>query len=393
VKLLDFGIARSMHAPRLTSIGEIFGTPQYMAPERISSIDAGPSADLYSLGVICFEMLAGCLPYEADDPATYFARHMTAPVPSLASIGVRVPSLLDALVKSLMAKKPVERPVDAHRVLADLTRAASEAGVAIPSDPVEAPPSSWQAPKTLPPVGIEQWVRRTVVFEQMLQRAYRSKPPAEASSRLARIRESVGEIASLRSRGVEAQNELEALEAQEREGRQRLGFAVDALGVDLSRAREEARAARALADASAARIKAHTARMRELQREIGFWEGRSAFVEPYRELAAAYRAAADEVEAWMVHRDEDVQERAVAEQADLVVADLEYQIHELRAGLVRLEQTMARQREQIEARLADLGRRADEMEGELLRLATELCEPIRKNPAVASLFRELEESR
>ena len=59
VKLLDFGIARSMQDARLTGAGEVFGTPQYMAPERITSIDAGPAADLYALGVMLYEMLAG----------------------------------------------------------------------------------------------------------------------------------------------------------------------------------------------------------------------------------------------------------------------------------------------------------------------------------------------
>ena len=48
VKILDFGIARSLHDQRLTSAGQIFGTPQYMAPERVGSIDAGPAADLYA---------------------------------------------------------------------------------------------------------------------------------------------------------------------------------------------------------------------------------------------------------------------------------------------------------------------------------------------------------
>src|SRR5262249_2837337 len=52
VKLLDFGIARCAHDARLTNLGEVFGTPQYMAPERGNSIDAGPAADLYALGII-----------------------------------------------------------------------------------------------------------------------------------------------------------------------------------------------------------------------------------------------------------------------------------------------------------------------------------------------------
>src|SRR5262245_36964459 len=76
VKLLDFGIARSMQDIRLTGSGEVFGTPQYMAPERITSTEAGPAADVYALGVMAFEMLTGRLPFQANDVATFFIQHM-----------------------------------------------------------------------------------------------------------------------------------------------------------------------------------------------------------------------------------------------------------------------------------------------------------------------------
>src|SRR5271154_4461375 len=59
VKLLDFGISRSRSDSRLTGAGELFGTPHYMAPERISAGEAGPSVDLYAIGVIFYEMLTG----------------------------------------------------------------------------------------------------------------------------------------------------------------------------------------------------------------------------------------------------------------------------------------------------------------------------------------------
>ena len=62
VKLLDFGIARSRHDSRLTGQGELFGTPQYMAPERIANNESGPSVDLYALGVVFFR--------DADGPSS-----------------------------------------------------------------------------------------------------------------------------------------------------------------------------------------------------------------------------------------------------------------------------------------------------------------------------------
>src|ERR1041384_619922 len=98
VKLLDFGIARSMQDVRLTGAGEVFGTPQYMAPERITSIDAGPAADLYALGVMLFEMLSGQLPFDAPDIAAFFLKHLKEPPPSLRSRDPSVPEELDRLV-------------------------------------------------------------------------------------------------------------------------------------------------------------------------------------------------------------------------------------------------------------------------------------------------------
>src|SRR5262249_12419467 len=76
VKLLDFGSARSRGDSRLTNAGELFGTPQYIAPERITSGDTGPSVDLYAMGVIFFEVSTGKLPFEASDPPTFLVKHM-----------------------------------------------------------------------------------------------------------------------------------------------------------------------------------------------------------------------------------------------------------------------------------------------------------------------------
>ena len=94
VVLLDFGIARSNQDTRLTGSGEVFGTPQYMAPERITSIDAGPAADLYAVGVIMFEMLTGRLPFEANDVASFFIKHMKEDPPAPRSIDPSISRVL-----------------------------------------------------------------------------------------------------------------------------------------------------------------------------------------------------------------------------------------------------------------------------------------------------------
>ncbi len=390
-KLLDFGIARSMHDARLTNAGDVFGTPQYMAPERISSIDAGPSADLYSFGVMLFEMLAGKLPFEADDVATFFARHMKEKPPTLADIGISVPKQLDNLIASLMAKTEDKRPVDAHAVCKEIADISSKARIPIPPElPTEH--AFEPEPKTFPPASIDRWARRTLIFEQMLTKAYGTNASKEIRDLLSTIQRRVREIGLLRADAVKAQRKLSILEAKSREGRQRFGNAVEGLGLDASRAREEARTAREQAEEQAAKTALLRKRAQELHPEIILWEGRCAFEEPYPQLAEAYRKAASAVDQWFAARQRDLDAAKRARELDSVVSDLEYQINELRAGLQRLETSSEQERETIEKNSTELGQRADAMEQELLGLATRFCEPMRDNPAVAGLFRQLEDN-
>ena len=111
VKVLDFGIAKvhldegSGHRP-LTQIGTIFGTPQYMSPEQGQGRTVDARSDLYALGVLLYEMLAGKLPFDADDLVVLITRHVTEPPPPLPA---EIPAPVRALVAELLAKKPEER--------------------------------------------------------------------------------------------------------------------------------------------------------------------------------------------------------------------------------------------------------------------------------------------
>jgi serine/threonine-protein kinase len=390
VKLLDFGIARSMHDARLTSAGEVFGTPQYMAPERITSIDAGPSADLYALGVIFFEMLSGRLPFHANDVASFFIMHMKEPAPSLKSVGIEVPDALDELILSLMAKTPEQRPVDAHRVHSDLVACCVALGLEVPSDLTTDDTASIRAPRTLPPIALDRWAERTSIFEQMLAKAYGETAPSEAKSLLERVRSMVHKVSQLRNESVKEQRRVADIEARGREGRQRFGFAMDALGIDASKARDEARQAHALVEQSVARNREHQTRLMELHAALLSWEGRCAFHQPYRQMAEAYRAAADEIDAWFDEKVEETKCNQYAEGCDGIVSDLDFQIRELRAGLARLEQAIEGERDESEKKVTQLGAQADEAEQTLLALATEFCNPLRNKPELAPLFRELE---
>ncbi|MBI5963596.1 MAG: protein kinase [Chloroflexi bacterium] len=137
VKLMDFGLARSTNAPRVTASGVIVGTISYIAPELIESGEASAQSDLYALGVMMFEMLTGSQPYKGTELIQLIFQHMNAPIPSPREVRLDIPAALDALVMKMMSKKPEDRPASAFNVeltLASLQSDQARSTEAIPTD-------------------------------------------------------------------------------------------------------------------------------------------------------------------------------------------------------------------------------------------------------------------
>lgn len=115
VKVLDFGVAKVLGVgegdePELTQLGRIIGTPRYMSPEQISGSKLDGRADLYSLGVLLYEMLAGEVPFADPSLATMLLLHLKEAPPSFRQIGVPdVPPALEAVVMRALAKQPDDR--------------------------------------------------------------------------------------------------------------------------------------------------------------------------------------------------------------------------------------------------------------------------------------------
>ncbi len=127
VKVLDFGLAKLVDESvetQLTQSGFIVGTPQYMAPEQADGSHIDHRADLYSLGVVLFELLSGRPPFEGENMAKLLRSIISDPVPPLPS---SLPPGLRALVESMLAKEPAARPADATKVLHSLEQAVAEA--------------------------------------------------------------------------------------------------------------------------------------------------------------------------------------------------------------------------------------------------------------------------
>ena len=137
VKVLDFGIAKVKSEPSgvdalETQAGTVFGTPRYMSPEQAQGKELDARSDLYTLGVLLYQMLVGRAPFVDDDAVVVMARHIkSTPVPPVeaapeAGIGVA----LSALVMRALAKDPADRPSSAAQFLAELDHALAERAIA-----------------------------------------------------------------------------------------------------------------------------------------------------------------------------------------------------------------------------------------------------------------------
>jgi serine/threonine-protein kinase len=129
LKITDFGIARGGGAT-VTQTGQVMGTAQYVSPEQATGRKITPASDLYSLGVVAYECLAGMPPFAADTPIALALMHVREDAPPLP---MDVPPAVRGLVSALMAKDPEDRPAGAHKV-ADQIHLLRESGGGDPDD-------------------------------------------------------------------------------------------------------------------------------------------------------------------------------------------------------------------------------------------------------------------
>ncbi len=226
VKLADFGIAKAAEQSDITKVGSVLGTAAYLSPEQARGEPAGPASDLYALGVVSYQLMAGKLPYEAASLTDLARLQEGGPPPRLGDEVRDVPAALSAVVARALARDPERRypdaaemedalrdglagvasteDLDATRALPDdeatrmLTSTASRPRPRQPLQPVDEPPR--RAPQRRAPAppprrkkgGAGKWVALVLVLALIIAGAFAYNAISGATDKQVTLNEEVG---------------------------------------------------------------------------------------------------------------------------------------------------------------------------------------------------------
>ena len=159
VKVLDFGIAalRDIKAGRLTRAGDVVGTPHYMSPEHCLGEELDERSDIYSLGVVLFEMLTSVVPFDSSTSTAIVVKHVNDPPPSPRALNPNISPAVESVVLRALEKRRDARPQTAGEMARELIAAADGAELGSPH------PSMVATPKVVTPAPIKTSKSREMV--------------------------------------------------------------------------------------------------------------------------------------------------------------------------------------------------------------------------------------
>ncbi len=126
IKITDFGIAMALNSTQLTQTNSVMGSVHYLPPEQASGKGSTIKSDIYSMGIIFYELLSGSLPFRGDNAVEIALKHMRDPLPSLREDNPAIPQSIENIIKKATAKNPKNRYEDARSMHEDLLTALDE---------------------------------------------------------------------------------------------------------------------------------------------------------------------------------------------------------------------------------------------------------------------------
>ncbi len=188
VRIMDFGIARSLFTKGLTETGMLIGTPEYMSPEQVEGIVVDARSDIYSMGVILYEMLTGLVPFEGNTPMSVALKHKTDMPANPRTFNASIPESLNRLILKCLEKDPDKRFQSAREVIEALDQLDVGTHSAVRTGVRERPPTRKDtvrkpgSKKILVPVlGLIGLAAAAILLWQFVFKAQPEKPASQPS--------------------------------------------------------------------------------------------------------------------------------------------------------------------------------------------------------------------
>jgi serine/threonine-protein kinase len=388
VDVVDVGLGRSLMRDPWDDDPDSLRAQRYLAPELSSQQRLSLGADLYAVGVILYELLTGNVPYDGGNVSDLRNKINEGGTMDLSLNLDSVPDPLRHWLARMLSRIETRRPANAHEAIESLEQLLADADMAPSPDPGRAHSAAADQDS-----GIARWQHFAGVFNRMVSLGFPSGAPDHIQASLGAIMGNVEQLAEIGKKAMFHQGSLDDVLTRAREGRKRIADQMDALNLDAKEVRMLLQPLKIAAARHGDKAAAFPAQALELHKQVVGWEGRSGFMEPYKELADAYTAMGALIDKWWAVRSAQLACERDAAENDEKLMEMDGQIDELRQALRLHEANLAEEIAACEHALSELGAAADRIDLELLDLASRFSAPLRSKPELGACFRELSQSR
>ena len=126
IKITDFGVATALNSTQLTQTNSVMGTVHYLPPEQAQGKGSTIRSDIYSMGIMMYELLSGLVPYKGDNAVEIALKHLKEPLPSIRKVSSSIPQSIENVIIRATAKNPKNRYADAREMYEDLKTALDD---------------------------------------------------------------------------------------------------------------------------------------------------------------------------------------------------------------------------------------------------------------------------